>query len=396
MTPPPPPEEPLSGWESVLGDVFRGNFSSEGATEAAIVFGVLVGAALAAIILHWIVFKIAAQAARRTPIKGDEIAVKLLRGPSRVVLAVLAVQFAMPALEMPLGVREPLRHGLSIVLIIAVTWLVMRAVRAGAQVVMAQYDIEAADNLRARQVHTQLRVLVRIIGVVVGIVGVGAALMTFPAVRQLGASILASAGIAGVIVGLAAQKVLANFLAGLQIAFAGPIHLDDVVVIDGEWGRIEEITTTYVVVKIWDQRRMIVPFTRVIDQSFTNWTRTSAEILGTVYLHTDYTAPVQAIRDELKRIVEASPHWDKRVVGLVVTDAKPDTLELRALVSAVDGGKAWDLRCEVREKLVGFLQREYPECLPRTRVNLTEPPEESERIAAEARRAPQVPEQPKP
>ena len=342
--------------------------------QIAAVGGVLLGAALCAIVAHWIIFAIAKRAARKTPIEEDELVVHKLRGPMRVVMAALAVQFVMPGTPMPDAVRLPLRHALSLVLILSVTWAIIQLIRAAAMIVMARYDLDVEDNLEARKAHTQLRMLSRVLSVVAGVIGVGVALTTFPAIRQLGASILASAGIAGIIVGVAAQKVIANFLAGLQIAFTGPIHIDDVVVIDGEWGRVEEITTTYVVVKVWDERRMIVPFSRIIDQSFTNWTRTKSQILGTVFLHADYTVPVDELREELQRVVEASPHWDKRVCGLVVTDAKPETVEIRALVSAKDGSKAWDLRCEVREKLIAFLQREHPGCLPRTRVELKNAP----------------------
>ena len=169
---------------------------------------------------------------------------------------------------------------------------------------------------------------------------------------------------------MAARPALSNWIAGIQIALTQPIRLDDVVVVEGEWGRIHEITTTYVVVRIWDQRRLIVPFSHILSKPFQNWTRKSSEIMGTVFLHTDYTVPVEKVRDELKKITEASDKWDGRVCGLQVTDSKAETLELRALVSAEDASKAWDLRCEVREKLVEFLQREYPQCLPRTRAEL--------------------------
>ncbi len=387
----PDPQIPL---EALL----PGGGAQHDAAWVLLVVGVLVSAALAALVLHAVVFFLGARAARRTPFRADEILIGRLRGPSRVILPALAVQFALPALDLPPGAAQPLRHALSLVLIVAVTWLAIQVIRAAGELVMARYDMQVSDNLQARRIHTQIRVLVRIVAVVLGVVGVGVALTTFPAIRQLGASILASAGIAGVIVGFAAQKVLGNFLAGLQIAFAGHIHLDDVVVINGEFGRVEEITTTYVVVKVWDERRMIVPFTRIIDQPFTNWTRETSQVLGTVFLHADYSLPIQPLREELDRIVNASPHWDRRVAGLVVTDARPETIELRALVSAADASKAWDLRCEVRERLIGFIQREYPECLPLTRVDLSEPrprrPEREREIAAEAARESEVPTQP--
>ncbi|HZW10209.1 MAG TPA: mechanosensitive ion channel domain-containing protein [Phycisphaerales bacterium] len=393
-----PPAQPHD--RAAIGAILPPEAAGNGATWALVVVAMLIGVALGALVLHAVVFFIASKAAKRTPFDADEILVEKLRGPSRVVLPALAVQFALPAMDLPPGVLQPVRHGLSLVLIIAFTWLAIQLVRAGGELVTARYNVGVADNLRARRVHTQLRVLVRIAAIVLAVVGVGVALTTFPAIRQLGASILASAGIAGIIIGFAAQKVLGNFLAGLQIAFAGHVHLDDVVVIDGEFGRVEEITTTYVVVKIWDERRMIVPFTRIIDQPFTNWTRETSQILGTVFLHADYSLPIQPLRDELDRVVSASPHWDGRLATLVVTDARPDTLQLRALVSAPDGSKQFDLCCEVREKLISFIQREYPECLPHTRVDLTEPrprqPQREQQIAAEAAQEPEVPTQPPP
>jgi small-conductance mechanosensitive channel len=199
--------------------------------------------------------------------------------------------------------------------------------------------------------------------------------MTFEKVRQLGAGILASAGIAGIIVGLAAQKSLGTLLAGIQIAIAQPIRLDDVVIVEGEWGRIEEITLTFVVVRIWDQRRLVLPITYFLDKPFQNWTRVSAELLGTIFLYVDYTVPVEALRQELQRIVESDERWDRRVVGLVVTNVSERTVELRALISAADSGRAWDLRCHVREKLVEFVRDNYPQALPRLRAELSELPD---------------------
>jgi small-conductance mechanosensitive channel len=195
-------------------------------------------------------------------------------------------------------------------------------------------------------------------------------LMVFDSVRQFGTSILASAGIAGIIIGFAAQRSIATLLAGFQIAFTQPIRLDDVVIVENEWGRIEDITLTYVTVRIWDMRRLIVPITYFIEQPFQNWTRTSSELLGSVFLYVDYTMPLQPLREELDRILETSQHWDRKVKVLQVTDAKEHTLELRALASAADASTAWNLRCEVREKLIAFVQQRYPEHLPRMRAEL--------------------------
>jgi small-conductance mechanosensitive channel len=194
-------------------------------------------------------------------------------------------------------------------------------------------------------------------------------LMVFDSVRQFGASILASAGIAGIVVGFAAQKSIATLLAGFQIALTQPIRVDDVVIVENEWGRIEDITLTYVVVRIWDLRRLVVPITYFIEQPFQNWTRSSADILGTVFLHVDYSMPLDALRAELTRILTASPYWDGKVNVLQVTEAREQTLQIRALASAADASLAWDLRCEIRERLVSFVQRNYPESLPRLRFD---------------------------
>jgi small-conductance mechanosensitive channel len=195
-------------------------------------------------------------------------------------------------------------------------------------------------------------------------------LMTFEKIRQLGTTILASAGLAGLIIGLAAQRTIGTFIAGLQIAFTQPIRVDDVVIVENEWGRIEEITLTYVVVKIWDLRRLIVPITYFIEKPFQNWTRSSADILGTVYIYVDYTVPVDAIREQLHKLLEKSQHWDHKVCVLQVTNTSEKAIELRALMSALDASTAWTLRCEIREKLLEFIKDKYPQALPRSRIEL--------------------------
>jgi small-conductance mechanosensitive channel len=204
----------------------------------------------------------------------------------------------------------------------------------------------------------------------VSILAFGTMLMTFEKVRQLGTTILASAGVLGIVVGMAAQRTIATFIAGIQIAITQPIRVDDVVIVENEWGRIEEITLTYVVVRIWDLRRLIVPITYFIEKPFQNWTRISADILGTVFIYTDYTVPVDAIREQLQKILNESEHWDKKVCVLQVTSATDRTMELRALMSAADASMAWTLRCEVREKLLEFIKAEYPQALPRLRTEL--------------------------
>lgn len=247
------------------------------------------------------------------------------------------------------------------------TWVLIGAIAVVDDLIMARHDVSVRDNLRARQMHTRARVLTRTVMLIVGVAGAAAALMSFPAMRQVGTGLLASAGIVGVAVGFAAKPTLGNLIAGLQIAITEPIRLDDAVIVDGEWGWIEEITATYVVIKIWDQRRLIVPLSKFIEESFQNWTRRRADIIGSVVLFVDYTCPVDEMRAELDRIVDGHPKWDGRVKVLQVIDATERTMQLRALVSAGDSPSAWDLRCDVRERLIAWLQRERPESLPRIR-----------------------------
>jgi small-conductance mechanosensitive channel len=229
--------------------------------------------------------------------------------------------------------------------------------------------------------YTQVMVLKKIAVGAIALFAIASMLMVFQSVRQFGTAIIASAGVAGIVIGFAAQKSLGTLLAGFQIAMTQPIRIDDVVIVEGEWGNIEEITLTYVVVRIWDLRRLIVPITYFIEKPFQNWTRTSADILGTILLQVDYGVPVDAVRQELTRILEASPNWDRKVNVLQVTDAKERTLELRALASSSDAGKSWDLRCEVREKLVAFIQKNYPDSLPRLRATLERVPRPDSAVA---------------
>src|SRR5437667_7023535 len=224
--------------------------------------------------------------------------------------------------------------------------------------------MDAEDNLFARRIYTQVSVIRKIIVTAVVIIATGSILMLFDPVRQFGTSILASAGIAGVVLGFAAQKTLGNVLAGIQIALTQPLLIDDIVVVEGEFGQIEEITLTYVTVRTWDLRRMILPITYFVEKPFQNWSRVSPEVLGTVILYLDYQAPIGELRKELKRLVENNPNLDKKVCGLPVTDFKQAAIERRALVSASKPGRVFDLRCEVREGLIEFLCHNHPESLP--------------------------------
>jgi small-conductance mechanosensitive channel len=268
---------------------------------------------------------------------------------------------------------QDFNHILALLIIACWAWLLIKLVFVLEDFVTKKYQVNSRDNLKARKIHTQLSVLKRMIVIIICILAVALMLMTFPGIRQVGTTILASAGIISIVVGLSAQKTIGTFIAGLQIAFTQPIRMDDVVIVEGEWGKIEEIALTYVVVKIWDQRRLVVPITYFIDKPFQNWTRTTAEITGSVYIYTDYTIPVEALRTELGHILEQSPLWDKKVGALQVTDAKEHTIELRAIISAADASDAWSLRCLVREKLIDFIRTNYPQSLPRFRTQLDVP-----------------------
>ena len=256
----------------------------------------------------------------------------------------------------------------SILLIVSLAWAGIAFIRIFKNIFLEKYDVSKENNLRSRKFQTQFNIMERIIVFLIILISIGLVLMLFEDVKRIGVSLFASAGVAGVIIGLAAQRVIGAVLAGIQIAITQPIRLDDVVIIEGEWGRIEEITLTYTVVRIWDQRRLVVPSTYFFDKPFQNWTRTSAEILGTVFIYTDYHVSFEAMRKELTRLLESTPLWDKRVNVLQVTDAKQNGVEVRALMSAKDSPTAWDLRVFVREKLIEFLQKNYPESLPKTRV----------------------------
>jgi len=285
----------------------------------------------------------------------------------RLAVPLLGVILLLPLLRLPDNWTWAIDKGFGILLIVAFSVLIIRGVNAVQSALMSRHRLDAPDNLSARKIFTQVSVIRKIIVTAVVIIATGSILMMFDPVRQFGTSILASAGIAGIVIGFAAQKTLGNVLAGIQIALTQPLLIDDIVVVEGEFGQIEEITLTYVTVRTWDLRRLVVPITQFVEKPFQNWSRVSTELLGTVILYLDYQVPMGELRKELKRLVENHPKWDKRVCGLQVTDAKQSTIEVRALISGSDPGKLGDLRCDVREGLIQFLVRNYPESLPKTR-----------------------------
>jgi small-conductance mechanosensitive channel len=356
----------------LLGELPDNRWSALGHT----VLGALRGAGTV-LGLAWLLARIARTLAAllqsfatRTEAGWDDVMLPFAGRSLRLILPMMALILGTPALNVTPDAQRILENGVSLALIGIVGYILVQFVNALADLVLRRYRLDVADNREARGVYTQVMVLKKIAVGIIAVLAIASMLMVFQPVRQLGTAMIASAGVAGIVIGFAAQKSLGTLLAGFQIAMTQPIRIDDVVIVEGEWGRIEEITLTYVVVRIWDLRRLVVPITYFIEKPFQNWTRTSADILGSVFLHVDYGVPVDALRNELTRILEASPNWDRKVNVLQVTDAKERTLELRALASSSDASRSWDLRCEVREKLVAFVQANYPGSLPRLRATV--------------------------
>jgi small-conductance mechanosensitive channel len=292
-------------------------------------------------------------------------------GPTRVGLLLVALAIALPATPLAGATASLLARLLGLGTIFLLGWVALTALHIGADLYLRRYRLDLPDNLLARKHITQVRILERVVAVMIVFVTIGFALLTFDAVRQFGVTLFASAGVAGIIAGLAARPVLSNFFAGVQIAVSQPIRIDDAVIVENESGTIEEITFSYVVVKLWDLRRMVVPLSYFIEKPFQNWTRTGGELIGSIFFYVDHTAPVEAIRAKLMAIVAQSKLWNGKVANLQVSDCKETSIELRALVSADTAAAVWDLRCEVREKLIDFLQRDYPTALPRRRYEAT-------------------------
>ena len=294
--------------------------------------------------------------------------VKRLELPLRLSLIIIAcwlIAFVAPLDGTQSGF---VRHMLLIGQIILAVLATRTAIHIWLTLYLRRFKLDSEDNLLARKHVTQSRILERVATTLLLIVGIAAILMTFDGVAQLGFSILASAGAAGIVVGLALQPLLKNIFAGIQLAITQPIRIDDALLIEGEWGTVEEITSTYVVIKIWDWRRMIVPLSYFMEKPFQNWTRDGASLIGSVMLYLDYSVPLDIIRAELQKIVQASPLWDHNIAHVQLTELRETNIEVRILVTARDAPRAFDLRCEVREKLITFLQAQYPQALPRIRM----------------------------
>ncbi|MGB9736492.1 MAG: mechanosensitive ion channel family protein [bacterium] len=332
--------------------------------------GILVASVVVGLIVHKILFWILSSVTKKTSSVYDDFIVRHSRGPSSFLIPVISVLLVMPLFHLPPQIHSAIKHILSLAIIAGISWFLIGMTEVLSDVIDTKYQIKVKDDLTARRVLTQVQVLKRITVVVIIIITISVMLMTFPEIRSIGAGLFASAGVAGLIIGIAAQSTLSNLIAGIQIALTQPIRINDIVIIEGEWGWIEEIGVTYVVVRIWDLRRLVVPLAYFITKPFQNWTRQSADLLGTVFFYVDYTIPVGEVRNKLYEILQSSNLWDGRTWGLQVTNTTEHTVELRALMSAADSSALWNLRCEVREKMIQYLQEKHPDALPKTRAEI--------------------------
>lgn len=331
---------------------------------------ILIAVILLALVCHFVIFWLLRRLARRKGAFLDQALVRRGQGPARWIFPLLAALAVLPGLPLPAKLMSALEHITGLGLIAAIAWLVILSSEITSDILAGRYRVDVADNLLARRIQTQFYMLHRVVVVLVSIVALSIMLMTFPAIKHIGMSLLASAGLAGLVVGLAMKGTLSNLIAGVQIAFTQPFRLEDAVVVEGQWGWIEEIGTMYVVVRIWDLRRLILPLSYFLEHPFENWTRTSANLLGYVYLNVDYTVPVDELRAEFRRICESTKLWKGEVCALQVSDATEHTVQLRALMDARNSSDAWDLRCHVREKLIQYLQEHHRDSLPRYRAEM--------------------------
>jgi small-conductance mechanosensitive channel len=307
----------------------------------------------------------------------DGIVAALLRrgqAPAGFAIPLIAALIALPYLTFPERVDTALVRLTEVASTIAVAWGIIASIGLYTDLVKRRYSLADEDNLHARQVETRINILARSAVIVVVLVSVALAAMTFPSIRAIGTTLLASAGVAGIVIGIAARPLFENLIAGVQLALSQPIRIDDVVVVEGEYGHIEQIASTFVVVRIWDQRRMVLPLTYFIEKPFQNWTRTGSALLGTVFLYVDYAVSVDAVREQLPKVLENDKKWDGAVQGVQVTDVKESTVELRLLMSARNSADLFDLRCNVREAMIAFLNASHPTALPRNRQMAMVPP----------------------
>jgi len=319
--------------------------------------------------VHYVIFRVL----RRKEAESQSIGWGLQRylgKPARAVFLLTCLLLILPVVPgLPDKMEDTIRQGLIMAMVASLGWFAIGCIYVLQSIMLRRYDLNAENNIQARRVHTQFQLFRRMLITFVVIIDIGAILWTFndPRIWHYGSGLLASAGIASLVLATAAKSTAANFFAGLQIALTEPLRIDDVVVVQGEWGRVEEINSAYVVIRIWDLRRLVVPLNYFIENSFQNWTRESSDIMGTAFLYVDYSIPVEALRQQLEAIVHPSPLWNKNVCGLQVTNLTDRSMELRCLMSSRNSSENFDLRCLVREKMTEWIQQNYPDAFPTTR-----------------------------
>jgi small-conductance mechanosensitive channel len=334
------------------------------------VFG---GGVVVANIVHYILFRVLRRKEEKKIGTGWKM-YHYLSGPARTIFFLTCLGIVLPlAPNLSENLHDIIRQGIVMAIVASLGWFAIGCIYVVQAFMLRRYDLTAENNLQARRIHTQLQLFRRLLIVFVVVITIGALLWTFNDQRiwNYGSGLLASAGVASLILAAAAKSTVSNILAGLQIAVTEPIRIDDVVVVQGEWGRVEEITSSYVVIRIWDLRRLIVPLSFFIENSFQNWTRQSSDILGTAFLYVDYSVPVEDLRRELQRIAESTPLWDRQVCRMQVTNLSERTMELRCLVSSRNSSENFELRCIVREQMTAYIQQKYPDAFPTTRFAAT-------------------------
>ncbi|KKC27260.1 membrane protein [Sphingomonas sp. SRS2] len=331
-----------------------------------IVIGIAVAVALG---VHAMALTALRRLTSRTASKSDDVVLSRIASPTRWIALAIALSFSQRSLPLGSWAAGLWQQAAGFILPGLIGWLAIAIIHAMSDITIARSDISVADNLQARRRRTRVTILTRIAIFLAVFLTICMMLLSIPGIRSVGVTLMASAGLAGLAVGAAAQPALKNLIAGVQLAFTEPIRIDDVVIVEGEWGRIEDIRLTFVVIRIWDDRRLVVPVSKFLEESFQNWTRASSQLLGSVFVFVDPATDVSRIRAAAKDIVETNDKWDRRFWNMQVTDTKPDSLEVRVLVTAADASKAFDLRCDVREALMAFIAREMPEAIVRRRLS---------------------------
>ncbi len=330
---------------------------------------VILGCILLGLLLQWLLFSVIKLSNSRKPTILKTQLLEHLKLPIKFLLPIL---FIFSSLSL-LNLNAVWSKAIESLIIINFSWLLIALLNVGEEIVKQKFTVNDNDIVEERKVLTQLRFMKSLSVVIIITLAIATILWNIPAVRKLGTTILTSAGVIGIIAGVAAQKSIANLITGFQIAFTQPIKIDDEVVIQGEFGTVEDITLTYVVIKLWDWRRLVLPLSYFNDNSFVNWTFNSQELIGTVFFQVDYTFPVEELRKKLVEVLKNNTLWDKNVGKLVVTNTNATTMELRATFSAKNASDIWDLRCMVREQLIDFIQKNHPECFPTLRqINLSD------------------------